>query len=110
MNARHSIFEAELQDVIPICHVSIAGTRIIGRLTVGYVISIYAAVLEDQREGSRKERKRLTCTSQQQKRPPPPNHNNRPRTPAHPQYPPGHGQDTAYRRAVIRPGERNLLQ
>lgn len=32
-----SVFEAELQDVIPICHATIAGTRIIGRLIVGYV-------------------------------------------------------------------------
>lgn len=32
-----SIFEAELQDLIPICHATIAGTRIIGRLTAGYV-------------------------------------------------------------------------
>jgi hypothetical protein len=32
-----SVFEAELQDVIPICHTTIAGTRIIGRLTAGYV-------------------------------------------------------------------------
>ncbi|KAI9723488.1 MAG: Eukaryotic translation initiation factor 6 [Chrysothrix sp. TS-e1954] len=31
----YSIFEAELQDVIPITHVTIAGTRIIGRLTSG---------------------------------------------------------------------------
>merc|ERR1712000_255820 len=31
----NSVFEAELQDVIPICHVTIAGTRIIGRLTAG---------------------------------------------------------------------------
>jgi hypothetical protein len=31
-----SIFEAELQDVIPICHATIAGTRIVGRLTAGY--------------------------------------------------------------------------
>ncbi|KIN05872.1 hypothetical protein OIDMADRAFT_112948 [Oidiodendron maius Zn] len=31
----YSIFEAELQDVIPICHATIAGTRIIGRLTAG---------------------------------------------------------------------------
>ncbi|KAL2351274.1 eukaryotic translation initiation factor 6 [Cryomyces antarcticus] len=30
-----SIFEAELQDVIPICHATIAGTRIVGRLTAG---------------------------------------------------------------------------
>lgn len=34
---RNSIFEAELQDVIPICHATIAGTRIVGRLTAGYV-------------------------------------------------------------------------
>lgn len=34
----YSIFEAELQDVIPICHATIAGTRIIGRLIVGYVL------------------------------------------------------------------------
>jgi hypothetical protein len=33
----HSVFEAELADVIPICRCSIAGTRIIGRLTAGYV-------------------------------------------------------------------------
>jgi hypothetical protein len=31
----YSVFEAELQDVIPICHATIAGTRIIGRLTAG---------------------------------------------------------------------------
>lgn len=30
-----SVFEAELADHIPIIHTSIAGTRIIGRLTVG---------------------------------------------------------------------------
>lgn len=30
-----SIFEAELQDVIPIVHCSISGTRIVGRLTAG---------------------------------------------------------------------------
>jgi translation initiation factor 6 len=29
------VFEAELQDVIPICHATIAGTRIVGRLTAG---------------------------------------------------------------------------
>jgi translation initiation factor 6 len=33
----YSVFEAELQDVIPICHATIAGTRIVGRLTAGYV-------------------------------------------------------------------------
>ena len=32
-----SVFEAELQDVIPICHATIAGTRIVGRLTAGWV-------------------------------------------------------------------------
>ncbi|KAI9762338.1 MAG: peroxin [Chaenotheca gracillima] len=31
----YSVFEAELQDVIPICHATIAGTRIIGRMTAG---------------------------------------------------------------------------
>lgn len=31
----YSVFEAELQDVIPVVHTSIAGTRIIGRLTAG---------------------------------------------------------------------------
>ena len=31
----YSVFESELQDVIPICHATIAGTRIVGRLTVG---------------------------------------------------------------------------
>jgi translation initiation factor 6 len=34
----YSIFEAELTDVIPICHATIAGTRIVGRLTAGFVI------------------------------------------------------------------------
>lgn len=33
----YSVFEAELADVIPITHATIAGTRIIGRLTAGYV-------------------------------------------------------------------------
>jgi hypothetical protein len=33
----YSVFEAELQDVIPICRTTIAGMRIVGRLTVGYV-------------------------------------------------------------------------
>jgi len=32
-----SVFEAELADVIPICQTTIAGTRIVGRLTAGYV-------------------------------------------------------------------------
>jgi translation initiation factor 6 len=32
---KSSVFESELQDVIPICHATIAGTRIVGRLTVG---------------------------------------------------------------------------
>jgi translation initiation factor 6 (eIF-6) len=31
----YSVFEAELHDVIPICHATIAGTRIVGRLTAG---------------------------------------------------------------------------
>ncbi|KAF1990670.1 eukaryotic translation initiation factor-like protein 6 [Aulographum hederae CBS 113979] len=31
----YSMFEGELQDVIPICHATIAGTRIVGRLTAG---------------------------------------------------------------------------
>lgn len=31
----YSIFEAELQDVIPIVRTTIAGTRIVGRLTTG---------------------------------------------------------------------------
>ena len=35
----NSVFEAELQDVIPICHATIAGTRIVGRLTAGYVVA-----------------------------------------------------------------------
>lgn len=38
----YSTFEAELQDVIPICHTTIASTRIVGRLTAGYVFfSLY---------------------------------------------------------------------
>lgn len=31
----YSAFESELQDVVPIVHTSIGGTRIIGRLTAG---------------------------------------------------------------------------
>lgn len=31
----YSVFEAELQDVIPVIHTTIAGTRIVGRLTAG---------------------------------------------------------------------------
>ncbi|ODQ65336.1 eukaryotic translation initiation factor 6 [Nadsonia fulvescens var. elongata DSM 6958] len=31
----YSTFEAELGDVIPICHATIAGTRIVGRMTAG---------------------------------------------------------------------------
>jgi len=31
----YSVFESELADVIPICHTTIAGTRIVGRLTAG---------------------------------------------------------------------------
>ncbi|KAI9830998.1 MAG: Eukaryotic translation initiation factor 6 [Phylliscum demangeonii] len=31
----YSVFEAELQDIIPLCHATIAGTRIVGRLTAG---------------------------------------------------------------------------
>lgn len=31
----YSVFEAELQDVIPVIHCTIAGTRIVGRLTAG---------------------------------------------------------------------------
>lgn len=34
-NSYNSVFEAELADVIPVVHASIAGCRIIGRLTVG---------------------------------------------------------------------------
>ncbi len=30
-----SVFESELADVIPVVHASIAGTRIVGRLTAG---------------------------------------------------------------------------
>ena len=37
-----SVFEAELQDVVPICRTTIAGTRIIGRMTAGCVNSIFA--------------------------------------------------------------------
>ncbi len=31
----YSVFEAELADVVPVVHTSIAGTRIVGRLTAG---------------------------------------------------------------------------
>lgn len=31
----HSVFEGELGEVIPVVHCSIAGTRIVGRLTAG---------------------------------------------------------------------------
>ena len=29
------MFEAELQDVVPICRATVGGTRIVGRLTAG---------------------------------------------------------------------------
>ena len=51
------MFEAELQDVIPICHASIAGTRIIGRLTVGYVF-FFIKLCFGKRKGRKKERKK----------------------------------------------------
>lgn len=49
-----SVFESELQDVIPICHATIAGTRIVGRLTAGFVppfvpTAIFAGVEFDGR-------------------------------------------------------------
>merc|ERR1712123_361348 len=31
----YTVFESELQDVIPVCYTSVAGCRIIGRMTVG---------------------------------------------------------------------------
>ncbi|CAG8584839.1 11840_t:CDS:2, partial [Acaulospora morrowiae] len=34
----YSVFEGELGDIIPVVHASIAGTRIIGRLTVGLLV------------------------------------------------------------------------
>jgi translation initiation factor 6 (eIF-6) len=34
----YSVFEAELQDVIPVIHTTIAGTRIVGRLTAGTLL------------------------------------------------------------------------
>lgn len=34
----YSVFEAELQDLIPIVRTTIAGTRIVGRLTTGCVL------------------------------------------------------------------------
>ena len=34
-NEKKSVFESELADVIPVIHTSIAGTRIVGRLTAG---------------------------------------------------------------------------
>jgi hypothetical protein len=34
----YSVFESELADVIPVVHASIAGTRVIGRLTAGIPI------------------------------------------------------------------------
>lgn len=51
----YSVFEAELQDVIPICHTTIAGTRIVGRLTAGYVLivpSLIIPVLWDWDDGN----------------------------------------------------------
>ena len=41
----HSVFEAELQDVIPICHATIAGTRIVGRLTAGWVLPFLLLIM-----------------------------------------------------------------
>lgn len=41
----YSVFEAELADVIPVIHTTIAGTRIIGRLTAG-MLTICSTVRE----------------------------------------------------------------
>lgn len=44
-----SVFEAELQDVVPICRCTIAGTRIIGRLTAGYNFSSFCCLVHNSR-------------------------------------------------------------
>lgn len=36
-----SVFEAELQDVIPVIHASVAGCRIIGRMCVGELFGLF---------------------------------------------------------------------
>ena len=53
----YSVFEAELQDVIPICRTTIAGTRIIGRLTAGYVFCQEQRKSRDGELGRKRERK-----------------------------------------------------
>src|SRR5271156_6622035 len=41
----YSVFEAELADHIPVIHTSIAGVRIIGRLTAGISITVVVIVI-----------------------------------------------------------------
>lgn len=81
----NSVFEAELQDVIPICHATIAGTRIIGRLTAGYVSS------QNDVEG---QEAWLTTNMQKPKRPLSTHEHNRPRAATPAQFVTGRGENT----------------
>lgn len=64
MGGSSSVFEAELADVIPICHTTIAGTRIVGRLTAGYVLRKYhlsfSHITKRGSDGEGSERKCMT--------------------------------------------------
>lgn len=70
----YSAFEAELADVIPIVHTTIAGTRIVGRMTAGEPVPAQCLPRQSQRR--------------KQTRPPRPLDDHRSRTPAPPKFPP----------------------
>ena len=95
----YSIFEAELQDVIPICHCTIAGTRIVGRLTAGTwppgIQRGIIQVLKEHRQPQRPTRTHL---------------NYRPRAPTPAQLDTGRSKDTEDRRAIISTRQRNMRQ
>ena len=64
----YSVFEAELQDVIPICRTTIAGTRIIGRLTAGYVSGFLIFTPPSQKRGRKKGRDKRKLTEIKKKK------------------------------------------
>lgn len=98
-----SVFEAELQDVVPICRTTIAGTRIIGRLTAGCVKSISVAnvwlVLT-----------RVALSVKQSKGPPSTNVYHGPRAAKSSKFNTGRGQDTADRRETLSIRKRDLRE
>lgn len=92
----YSIFEAELQDVRPICHCTIAGTRIVGRLTAGAYSNCLSRL------------NRVTKKYRQSKRPTRTNLHHRSRATTSPQLNTRRSQDTENRRAIISTRQCNM--